>query len=103
MGMARRGLATKISRVFGPEGGRTARLATRAVVLVDRLRAIGAPPGLVSLAEAKAEFESARAALPRSRWARIPPVRRLERAGGYADFASQGRLDILRDLGQARD
>jgi glycosyltransferase involved in cell wall biosynthesis len=102
IGATRRTLSDKLSRVFGVEGGRTAGLAERAELLAQRLRRDGAPDALVARAEGKGRFEAARAALPVSRWARIAPVRRLARRGGYRAFASQGRLDVLRDLLQRR-
>lgn len=102
IGMSRRTFATKLRRVLGPEEGRTAGLAVRGKVLAERLERVGAPRELIAAAWEKAAFERARAALPASRLRRLRPVWRLAREGEYDRYASQGRLDVLRDLGQRR-
>lgn len=102
IGMVRRTLRMRIRRVLGAEEGRLAGLAVRAEVLARRLEQVGAADQLVEAVKSKAEFEGARSELPRSRWGRIWPVLRLARTGAYARYASQGRFDVLRDLGQRR-
>ena len=89
-------------RVLGAEAGRLAGLAVRAEVLARRLEQVGAADQLVEAVKSKAEFERARSELPRSRWGRIGPILRLARTGAYERYASQGLLDMLRDLGQRR-
>jgi hypothetical protein len=46
----------------------------------------------------KALFEAFRKALPASRPRRFWRVLAADRRGWYAEFASQGRLDMVRDL-----
>lgn len=91
-------LRYKVKRVLEPRGDRNQRLAERSVELVRRLVALGVPDSAVTLAEHKSEFEAARAALPAARLARVARIVRLARAGEYAQFASKGNADILRDL-----
>lgn len=92
-------LRHKVGRVLGRRGDRNRMLAVRSRILADRLAAAeGVPAEHRALAERKAAFESARAALPGNRLARLLPVIRLARGGGYARLASRGRLDVLRDL-----
>ncbi|WP_022881570.1 glycosyltransferase family 2 protein [Gryllotalpicola ginsengisoli] len=94
-------LRRKIGRVLGePRGTRNERLGAVFTTLADRLDALGqrVPAQVRAAARAKAAFETARAQLPRARPARLPGVARLARGGGYGRFASQGRLDIVRDL-----
>ena len=46
----------------------------------------------------KRDFELRRAAYPVNRLARIVPVLAGLRRGDYAEFSSQGKLDVVRDL-----
>jgi len=103
VGAARRDLGEKVRRVIGPEGGRTAGLAHRSQLLAERLQARNAPRELILTAEAKRDFEIARARLPRRRRRRIGPIVALARRGEYTRFASQRRWDMLRDLLQSRE
>lgn len=91
-------LRAKIARVLEPGRERTAGLARRGDDLVERLRREGADPALVRSAELKAGFESSRSALPDRRMARLRPILSRLRSGDYGRFASQGRLDAVRDL-----
>lgn len=92
-------LTHKISRVLGRRGDRNRQLAVRSRLLADRLAtAEGVSTEYRALAERKAEFEEARAALPENRLRRALPVLRLALAGGYPRLASRGWLDVLRDL-----
>lgn len=92
-------LRHKVSRVLGTRGDRNLRLAGRSAVLRDRLaEAPDVARGYVAEAIAKAEFERTRAELPASRLRRFVPTVRLALRGGYARYASRGRLDIIRDL-----
>ena len=98
IGARRPTLRVKVARVLEPGRPRTARLAARAADLVARLVREGAAQELVAAAEAKAAFERRRSALPDRRMARVAPVLSLVRAHDYDRFASQGRLDVVRDL-----
>lgn len=93
-------LRYKLSRILEPRGDRNARLARRFGVFADRLEELPVAPEIRAGARAKAEFEARRAALPASRLRRVLPVLRLARTGGYGDYASRGKADILRDLVQ---
>ncbi len=88
----------RVRRMLSSRGVRNARLARRAVDLAERLDEMQVAAPYRELAHAKARFEAARAALPANRLRRIGPVVRELRAGSYARFASQGRLDVVRDL-----
>lgn len=98
IGVAAPTLRHKVSRVLGTDGERNRLLAAKFRVLAERLAELGAPPSAVLLAEQKAEFERARAELPRARLRRVPGVLRLWRAGLYERFASRQRFDVVRDL-----
>jgi glycosyltransferase involved in cell wall biosynthesis len=100
IGVRRATLSHRIGRVLRPRGDRNSGLAARAEVLVERLASLGdsVDPRVLAAARGKAEAEAWRAALPDSRLRRIRPILRANRAGWYARFASQGRLDMLRDL-----
>jgi glycosyltransferase involved in cell wall biosynthesis len=93
-------LRGKIARVLAPRGDRNAVLAARAAELVERAPSMR--PELVTTItariEQKALHERIRADLPQSRLARILPVLKEWRTGRYSMFASQGKLDIARDL-----
>lgn len=93
-------LRYKIRRVLEARGDRNSVLAARFAVLADRLEALGptVAPGYAAAARAKADFESARAALPARRLLRLGGVFALARRGLYGRFASRGRADIIRDL-----
>jgi glycosyltransferase involved in cell wall biosynthesis len=93
-------LRRKIRRVFEGRGIRNARLAAQYSQLADRLdhALVTAPPEVIDGVRGKASFETARESLPSARFGRIPGVAALSRRGGYRRYASQGRLDILRDL-----
>jgi hypothetical protein len=98
-------LAYKVQRMLATSPERNTTLARRARVLADRLAALPASyPVSASVrdaAEEKARFEGIRATLPAARIARLPTVLRAARGSRYARFASQGTLDIVRDLLQS--
>ena len=104
IGVAAPTLRYRLRRMLATSPTRNAALAIRARVLIDRLGTLdGVPREFVTAASAKADFEEARAALPSRRLKRIRAIRRIDRqgarlGGNYAQFASQGRLDMLRDL-----
>lgn len=87
----------KVQRVLQPRGSRNRDLAVRSNLLADRLESIvGGSRG--AAARQKSGFERQRADLPANRILRLAKVLRLAQAGGYRAFASQGRVDIVRDL-----
>jgi hypothetical protein len=97
-------LAYKMQRMLSTSPQRNVLLAQRARILADRLA--GMPSDVVSAAvrdaaEDKAQFEQIRSRLPAARIARLPTVVRAARGSRYARFASQGTLDIVRDLLQS--
>lgn len=91
-------LGYKIRRVLEPRGDRYAGLERRALLLLERLIALGAKPERIGAAGEKLEHQRARAALPPNRLARIPVVAREAIRGRYAAYSSQGSLDVVRDL-----
>lgn len=102
IGAERPTLRHRIRRAVTREAGRSDRLARRSRQLLDRLGRGGFSDEAIRRAEAKAEFEAARAALPRARVLRIPRVLRLLGSGAYSVYASRGRWDVVRDLLQPR-
>lgn len=98
IGVAAPTLRRKVSQVFTPRGDRLAVLAQRGADAVARVEEIHAPEAVVELAKRKAAFETRRAAYPQSRWRRLVVVLREATRGDYRDLASQGAVDILRDL-----
>lgn len=91
----------KIRRVLGARGDRNRMLAERSRILADSLRgADGVDSSKAALAEEKAAFEATRAQLPDNRVLRFVPVLRLAAGGAYPRLASQGWMDVVRDLFQ---
>lgn len=88
----------KVGQVLRSRGDRLAVLAQRGAAAAVRVEQTHAPAAVVELARRKAAFEARRAAYPRSRWRRLGPVLREARRGDYRDLASQGAMDIVRDL-----
>lgn len=93
-------LAVKVRRVLEPRGARNRELALRSASLLARLVLLGplVAPNKLAAARNKVQLETFRAGLPRHRIKRILPVFHKARTGQYVQFASQGRLDIIRDL-----
>jgi len=91
-------LRHKIRRVLDADGARNRLLAAKFGVLAERLRELDVPPSVIDLADRKAAFERQRAELPAGRLRRILPVLRVARAGLYRRFASQGAMDVVRDI-----
>ena len=102
IGARRATVLSLLSRLMEPSPGRYAALARRSVILADRLEALGVGAALIDAARGKARFESGRELLPENRVLRIPRIVRGLMSGDYARFASQGRVDTLRDLLHAR-
>jgi glycosyltransferase involved in cell wall biosynthesis len=96
IGARRLGLAARARRIFEPRGERNEYLLLRAIVLRDRLIELGPliSPLVLAKSDAKVRHHAVRAALPRARVLRIPPVLS---TGAYGRY-SRGRLDIVRDL-----
>lgn len=98
-------LSVKVRRVLQSRGNRNLNLAVKFHTLLERLQVIAVDvtinPDKISLAEKKAAFEGVRAQLPTHRLKRILPVIREGRQGSYRQYASQGRMDMIRDIFQA--
>lgn len=97
-------LAYKVRRMLETSPERNAQLAARSAVLAERLAAMPADRVSAAVRDAardKARFEGIRAQLPAARILRLPTVLRAARGSGYQRFASQGLLDIARDLLQS--
>ncbi|AYG04284.1 glycosyltransferase family 2 protein [Gryllotalpicola protaetiae] len=93
-------LRYRVGRMLQPRGDRNEKLARKFADLADWAQASGQQAELVARLRAKADFERARAGLPGIRLARIPRVVELALRGLYARYASQGWLDVMRDLVQ---
>ncbi|GAA4165533.1 glycosyltransferase family 2 protein [Gryllotalpicola daejeonensis] len=91
-------LGYKIRRMLEPRGTRNELLAAKFADLAAWARATGLPADQLSQIEAKAAFELTRSRMPEARLARIPSILRLAARGLYPRYASQGTLDIARDL-----
>jgi glycosyltransferase involved in cell wall biosynthesis len=93
-------LGNRMRRVMQPRGDRNAALAVKFDILRTRLEELDerVPDRLIRLSAAKAAFEARRASLPRARMSRAYEVVREASRGEYTKYASQGRLDIVRDL-----
>lgn len=102
IGVAEPTFAYKLRRLTSPGRQRNQDIADRMAGLdagLGRL-ADGAPLADHVAVREKLVFERFRAELPPSRWRRIVPVLRRIPRGEYQRFASQGALDIVRDLVQ---
>lgn len=88
----------RLGRMLEPRGGRLERIRSTMTVLADRLPSLGASARTIELVQGKVAFETARAAYPRRRVARLAPIG--ANAGRYARYSSQGRVDLVRDLVQ---
>ncbi|HEY0248873.1 MAG TPA: glycosyltransferase family 2 protein [Gryllotalpicola sp.] len=95
-------LAYRVRRMLEPRGTRNTQLAAKFAELEAWGRRTGVAPSTAASLAAKAGFERARAALPDARLARLPAVIRLAARGLYPRYASQGWLDVLRDLLQPK-
>lgn len=98
IGVAEPTLRHKIRRVLQPRGDRNRGLAARTSVLARRLEVLGIRGEALAAARAKAGFERFRAQLPANRLRRIAPVIVRAASGDYRRYASQGAMDIVRDL-----
>lgn len=93
-------LAYKVSRLMEPGRQRNRDIADRVAGLASWLDDAREPAPLAdrSAVVAKAAFERFRADLAPARWRRILPVMLRAPRGEYQRYASQGALDIVRDL-----
>lgn len=98
IGVAAPTLRYRIGRMLEPRGDRLMKLSTRSRALVNRLDDLAVPDATRRLARDKAVFETIRAAYPTNRVRRVPRVLAQWRAGTYPRLASQGTLDVVRDL-----
>ena len=98
IGIVRPTLRHRLRRMLATSATRNAELAVRARVLADRIASLTDDASVIDAARDKADFEAARAAMPRMRALRVAPIIRAARGGRYPRFASQGHLDMLRDL-----
>ncbi|MES2092853.1 MAG: glycosyltransferase family 2 protein [Actinomycetota bacterium] len=100
IGVAYPTLRHKVRRVLEPRCDRNARLSLQFTQFAERLDFLGAvvPVRMREMARAKATFEAERESLPASRARRVVPILSANRKGWYSRFASQGRLDMVRDL-----
>jgi glycosyltransferase involved in cell wall biosynthesis len=100
IGVAYPTLIRKVRRALEPRGGRNVRLSRQFADLAVRLQSAPFTVSEETLRDAleKSRFEQARVALPSARVLRLGTVLSAHRRGWYSRFASQGRLDVVRDL-----
>jgi len=96
-------LRRKVRRTLESRGARNARLSGQFSQLMKRFEERQDLVSIDQLARlrAKSNFESARLHLPGARARRVRQVLNLYRRGWYDEFASQGKMDMLRDLLQS--
>lgn len=92
----------KVRRMFRSEPDRNDRLAGKWQVAAERAEGWATPDHVAHALRQKGDFEARRARFPRSRLLRWPRVLREAARGGYRTWASQGSLDVVRDLVQPR-
>jgi glycosyltransferase involved in cell wall biosynthesis len=90
----------RLQRMLAPRVDRYERFRDRSTSLLERLESRGASEAIVTLAQRKVAFETARALYPKGRLARVCPVIARLLRGDYRRLASQGGLDAIRDLVQ---
>ncbi len=101
IGVAKLSFSGKLRKLREPRDARNKRLVENAVILCERLETVrdDVSPETISIAEGKRAHEEHRFSLPAGRFARLAPVLRERRSGGYAHYG-RGAADILRDLVQ---
>ena len=95
----------KVRRALEPRAGRNERISRQFEQFAERLESL---IGMISaevlaLALTKARFEADRERLPTARLRRLAPILAANRRGWYTKFASQGRLDMVRDFLQSHE
>lgn len=100
IGVAEPTLLYKLRRMTSPGRQRNQDIADRMASLDAGLTRLDAEAPLADrpAVREKLVFERFRADLPAARWRRIVPVLRRVPRGEYQRFASQGMLDVVRDL-----
>jgi glycosyltransferase involved in cell wall biosynthesis len=98
IGVSERTLTYKLRRMLAPRRSRNSELARKFSDLEARFARSNLSREHLALLYHKARFERARAGMPRHRLLRVPSVVVLAAQGCYSQFASQGMLDIFRDL-----
>ena len=94
-------LGYKIGKLLEPRASRNDNLVSRDAQLVARLEELGdlVPEERLRAARGRLDHDRSRAALPRTRIARVPAVIGAMLSGSYARFG-RGLMDALRDLTQ---
>ncbi len=97
VGAGKLGLPGMVRKALAPRGDDAARRSVRAQLLVERLEVMAVPGPMVEKARMKLLHQLRRAALPRSRVARLFPIAREWASGRYAsyDYGVQG---VIRDV-----
>lgn len=98
IGVASPTAGARLNRMFGQRGDRLERLHKKYGDLLERLDNRSVPNETLLLLRGKVAFERARAAYPSRRLRRLVPVVREWMHGRYGRYASQGNLDVVRDL-----
>ncbi|AWB88649.1 glycosyltransferase family 2 protein [Salinibacterium hongtaonis] len=98
IGVRKPTLRYRLGRMLEPRGTRYVTLASRSATLADRLETLPVDDYALELARNRARFDAMRATLSPHRVCRLRTVLREYRAGSYAALASQGNLDVARDL-----
>jgi glycosyltransferase involved in cell wall biosynthesis len=96
VGAQRMGLMDRVRKALAPRGDDALRRSAKARILVERLQAMGelVPDALLANARKKVGHQQHRAALPRSRLARLFPIASELASGRYAryDYGVQGAV-----------
>jgi hypothetical protein len=102
VGARRRSLGEKVRLALASRGDMHAKRVTKAERLLERLTHFGdrVPAECIEQARRKLAHERLRAGLPAERFARLLPVLREMRAGGYSNFG-YGMQGAMRDLLEA--
>jgi glycosyltransferase involved in cell wall biosynthesis len=105
IGVAKLSLSGKLRKLREPREARNKRLAENAEMLCERLTALAVTgtaeiaPAIMAAAQGKRAHENIRSSLPVSRFARLIPVLRERRNGGYSLYG-RGLADVVRDVVQ---
>lgn len=97
VGAGSKAVGRRIQRLFSLPNNALL-LSTAFINANQRVGTLSLPEKVLAQIAAKAEFERARARLPRGLLERCVEVFRLMAAGGYQEFGSNGNWNVLRDL-----